>query len=149
MHLFASSRAQLLSEVTLKELSVPGTIVIYDRYIDSTLAYQGKGRKLGARAVLLTHQTFPLSLMPHRTLYLSIDLPTSHGRQKMRNAPKDYFESQGEDFYRALIEGYEEAIELFPDRIVRIDASYDQDQVFSQIQKAVDELLLQGPTREN
>jgi len=145
-HLFASARAQLFQEVTLKELEIPGTVILYDRYIDSTLAYQGKGRNLGSKTVLEMHQKFPLNLMPHLTFYLKINLETSMNRQKMRNAPKDYFESQGEDFYLKLIAGYEEALKLFPNRIVPIDANKNVDSVFSQIQGHLDHLIEQRPT---
>jgi dTMP kinase len=141
LHLFASSRAQLLQEVTLKELSIPGTIIIYDRYIDSTLAYQGQARGLGLAAVLTTHLSFPLTLAPHLTLYLRIDPEVSYQRQKMRNAPKDYFEKRGEDFYQKLVDGYDQAAELFPDRIVTLAAHEDQDSVFEAIKTQLDKLI--------
>ncbi len=136
-HLFCSSRAQLLQEVTLKELSTPGTVVILDRYLDSTIAYQGKARNLGTQTILELHKHFPLNLVPHLTLYIKISLETSHSRQKLRNIPKDYFESQGDDFYKLLIEGYEEAARLFPDRISTIDG----EQSFEAVQEAICERL--------
>lgn len=145
MHLFASSRAQLLHEVTLKELAVPGTVIIYDRYIDSTMAYQGMGRGLGIEAVLKVHQSFPLTLMPHLTLYVAIGLNTSHRRQQMRQIPKDYFERQGNDFYQKLIDGYEKAHELFPNRVLKIDGERDEDEVFESIKKAISHLVTKGP----
>ncbi len=143
-HLFASSRAQLLSEVTLKELKIPGTIIIYDRYIDSTFAYQGKAGGLGMETVLRLHQDFPLSTVPHLTLYIKIGLDTSQKRQTVRNAPKDYFESQGKEFYQNLIAGYEEAAETFPDRISVINGEKDFNSVFEQICLELDKLLAKG-----
>lgn len=140
-HLFAASRAQLLEEVTLKELAIPNTVIICDRYIDSTLAYQGKARKLGVKTILDIHNCFPLNLVPHLTLYLKISLETSHNRQKMRNAPKDYFEAQGDDFYKDLIQGYDDACELFPNRIVTIDAERNQEEVYSDIHREVEKLI--------
>lgn len=140
-HLFCSSRAQLLQEVTLKELNTPGTIVILDRYIDSTIAYQGKARNLGTQVVLELHKHFPLNLVPHKTIYIKISLETSHERQKMRNVPKDYFESQGKDFYKLLISGYEEAAELFPNRITIIDGEKPFDAVKDQITHELDLLI--------
>jgi len=141
MHLFCSSRAQLLHEVTLKELAVPGTIIIYDRYIDSTIAYQGMGRGLGIEAVLKTHQSFPLTLVPHLTLYIAIGLNTSHLRQNKRQIPKDYFERQGNDFYQKLIDGYEKSHELFPERVFKIDGEKDESFVFEEIKRAVHHLI--------
>lgn len=140
-HLFASSRAQLLSEVTLKELDQGNTIVIYDRYIDSTIAYQGMARGLGIEPVLMMHQHFPLNIAPHKTFYLRIPLETSYRRQEMRNLPKDYFESRGGEFYDKLIQGYDTAAELFPERIQIVDGHLSQDQVFEIIKTSMLELL--------
>lgn len=142
-HLFASSRVQLLTQVILKELEEPGTVVICDRYLDSSLAYQGVARGLGVGVILEIHQNYPLHLVPHLTLYLRIDLETSMKRQKMRNAPKDYFESQGEDFYQRLIQGYDKAAELFPERVKTINAMNSAKQVAEQIKSVIDQLILQ------
>ncbi|MGB0452436.1 MAG: dTMP kinase [Bacteriovoracaceae bacterium] len=140
-HLFASSRAQLLHEVCLKELEKPGTIIIYDRYLDSSLAYQGHARGLGLDSVLRMHLSFPLHLVPHLTFYLRIPLETSIQRQALRNLPKDYFESRNEDFHRKLIEGYDQVAELFPSRIKQIQANVGEDQVYESIVEAVDNLI--------
>lgn len=142
-HLFASARAQLIHEIILKEMATPGTIIISDRYLDSSLAYQGKARGLGFDTILKIHQHFPLSLVPHLTLYFRIDLETSMSRQKMRNAPKDYFESQGNDFYQKLIEGYDKAHELFPSRIKAIDAIQSEEKVSEEVRKIIDQLIFQ------
>lgn len=144
-HLFASSRTQLLTEVTLKELATPNTVVIYDRYIDSSLAYQGVARGLGAREILEIHGQFPLTLVPHLTFYLKISPETSEKRQKMRNAPKDYFESRGMSFYRDLVSGYDLASEIFGNRILTLDAEKNFAQVELDIQDAMDKLLLKKP----
>ena len=143
LHLFASSRAQLLQEVTLKELAVPNTVIIYDRYIDSTLAYQGVARSLGIETVLQTHLSFPLTLTPHLTFYLRIPADLSHSRQKMRNAPKDYFEKQGQGFYDKLVEGYDRAAEIFDERIKIINGNQDLDRVHQDIVAGVETLLTQ------
>ncbi len=140
-NLFASARAQLLWEVVLKELENPGTIIIADRYLDSSLAYQGVGRGLGFGHILNLHSQFPLNLVPHLTFYIEIDVETSHGRQKLRNAPKDYFESQGDDFYTKLISGYNQALELFPNRIKRIDGTRKLDEIQSEIRVMTDKLI--------
>lgn len=144
-HLFASSRTQLLTEVTMKELSTPNTVVIYDRYIDSSLAYQGVARGLGAREILEIHSQFPLTLVPHVTFYLKITPETSEKRQKMRNAPKDYFESRGMNFYRDLVKGYDLASEIFSDRILTLDAEKSFDQVELDIQEAINKVLMRKP----
>jgi dTMP kinase len=140
-HLFASSRAQLLHEVLLKDLSQPGHIIICDRYLDSSLAYQGVARGVGIPVIIDIHKEFPLNIVPHLTFYLEIDVETSMQRQKMRNAPKDYFESKGADFYKKLITGYQAARELFPKRIKTIDGKKNDQQVFAQITKELDVLI--------
>lgn len=147
LHLFASSRAQLLHEVTLKELNVPNTVIIYDRYIDSSLAYQGSARKLGFDTVLQAHQAFPLTLVPHLTFYLKIPAELSHGRQKIRNASKDYFEKQGDEFYNSLVAGYEKACELFPERILTINGQQTVEEVFNDIKTSLDQLILENGER--
>ena len=101
---------------------MPGSVVILDRYIDSTLAYQGKARRLGYETVLTLHQHDPLNLLPHRTYFLDISLETSMARQSARGQAKDYFESQRMEFYQNLNDGYREIAGLFSDRILTIDA---------------------------
>lgn len=140
-HLFASSRAQLLHEVVMKELSVAGTVIICDRYIDSTIAYQGVARDLGANTVLELHRPFPLCLMPHLTFYLRIGVGTSHSRQKLRNSPKDYFERQGDNFYQKLVDGYDLAAKLFPNRISVIDGERGFEAVNQDVIARLEQLL--------
>jgi dTMP kinase len=141
-YLFASSRAQLLTEVVLKELAVPNTVIICDRYLDSSLAYQGNARQLGMKTILEIHNCFPLHLVPHLTLYIRIPIETSYGRQKVRNAPKDYFEAQGSEFYKSLIAGYDQAAELFPNRICIIDGNREFEEVHKDVIVALDKLIL-------
>lgn len=147
-HLFASSRAQLLSEVVLKELAVPNTVIICDRYIDSSLVYQGHSRGVGVADVLQLHNTFPLNLVPHLTFYLRIGVETSEKRQKMRNAPKDYFESKGVEFYKKLVIGYDLVAELFPNRILKLDAEVHLDEMTMRITEVIDHLIAAGRSED-
>lgn len=121
-HLFLASRAQLLKEKILPFLLQPGSVVILDRYIDSTLAYQGKARRLGYETVLTLHQHDPLNLLPHRTYFLDISLETSMERQRARGNQKDYFEAQQQEFYQNLIDGYRELSKIFSERILTVEA---------------------------
>lgn len=140
-HLFLSSRAQLLKEKILPFLLTPNSVVILDRYIDSTLAYQGKARGLGYETILSLHQHNPLNLLPHRTFFLDIDLETSMERQKARGQEKDYFESQKHEFYQMLIDGYRELSDVFSDRIVKIDAKKSQEAVTKLILNDLEKIL--------
>ncbi len=140
-YLFASSRAQLLSQVILKELSQEKTVVICDRYIDSSIAYQGYARGLGIGKILNIHECPPLNVLPHQTYYLDIDLKTSLERQKMRGDQKDYFESENKEFYEKLIAGFKKASHLFPNRIKVINGDLEEQKVFGEIQNHVNKLL--------
>jgi dTMP kinase len=139
--LFASSRAQMMSDIVLKELSRPGTVIICDRFIDSSLVYQGFAGELSIPTILKLHQFFPLNIIPHLTFYFKIDVETSLKRQKMRNAPKDYFESKGSDFYKKLIEGYDEVAGMFPERIATINASGPVESIYGAMIHQLDKLL--------
>ncbi|MBY0415012.1 MAG: hypothetical protein K2Q18_12655, partial [Bdellovibrionales bacterium] len=118
--------------------------IICDRYIDSSLVYQGHSRGLGVADVLHIHSTFPLNLVPHLTFYLRIGVETSEKRQKIRNAPKDYFEAKGVEFYKKLIVGYDLVSELFPNRILRLDAEGSVDQMSMNIFEIVDKVIIQS-----
>jgi dTMP kinase len=132
-NLFAASRAQLLSQKVIPLLEQENQIVILDRFIDSSLAYQGEARQLGMETILDLHKRYPLNLTPHCTFYLKIDLQTSLARQKARGDEKDYFEKENNSFYQNLINGYNNASELFKERISVIDGVNDQETVFTQI----------------
>jgi len=125
----------------MKELSTPNTVIICDRYIDSSLVYQGHARGLGVAEVLEIHNIFPLNLVPHLTFYLRIGVETSEKRQKMRNAPKDYFEAKGIEFYKKLVVGYDLMHELFPNRILKLDAEGSLDEVTTSILSTIDKLI--------
>lgn len=140
-HLFLASRAQLLKEKILPFLLTPGSVVILDRYIDSTLAYQGKARRLGYETVLTLHQHDPLNLLPHRTYFLDIGLKTSMARQKARGQEKDYFESQKAEFYQNLIDGYRDLAGMFPERILTVDAEKSAEEVSAVISKDLEKLF--------
>lgn len=140
-HLFASSRAQLLFQEVLPKLDKENTIVLIDRYIDSSIAYQAIARGLGLETILSLHQNPPLNVMPHYTFYLQIDLETSFERQKQRGQDKDYFEKENKEFYNDLISGYKLCAEEFKNRIVIIDGKKEQNLVFEQIKKTLENLI--------
>lgn len=140
-HLFLASRAQLLKEKILPFLLVPDSVVILDRYVDSTLAYQGFARGLGVETILTLHQHNPLNLLPHRTYFLDISLETSMERQKARGNQKDYFESEKLEFYQKLIDGYRTLSGMFPERILKIDASVAPEAVTAEIRKDLGKII--------
>ncbi|MBL7665323.1 MAG: dTMP kinase [Bacteriovoracaceae bacterium] len=132
-YLFLASRAQLLNEVVMPWLQKPKHVVILDRYVDSTLAYQGYAGGLGAQTILKLHDVTPLNNLPHLTFYLAISLEASMARQLKRGREKDYFESKPKDFYQKLIAGYDDVCETFPERVKRINGEKSQAEVTASI----------------
>ena len=81
------------------------------------------------------------------TFYLKISPEFSEQRQKIRNAPKDYFEKNDLSFYQKLVEGYETACELFPSRLKTINGEASQEIVAASVQEYLQEMILSsGPT---
>lgn len=140
-YLFASSRAQLLSEKVLPFLKQDKSIVLLDRYLDSSIAYQGVARGLGMQTILDIHAHTPLNIVPNRTFYLKIDQETSQERQKLRGNEKDYFEKETSEFYQKLVAGFNQASETFKNRIRVIEASNSIEVVRSDIELSINELL--------
>lgn len=140
-HLFLASRAQLLKEKILPFLLNPKSAVILDRYIDSTLAYQGNARRLGYETVLELHKNDPLNLVPHRTYFLDISLEVSMKRQEKRGQAKDYFEAENHEFYLRLMDGYKDMSRLFSERILTIDATGKEEEISGLIRKDLEKLL--------
>lgn len=135
--LFVSSRAQLLNEQILPFLKDPNHVVIVDRYIDSTLVYQGSARGKSTAPLWAMHQFTPLNTLPHLTFFLDIDVDTSMQRQASRGQAKDYFESRQKDFHQSLADGYRQLAKDFPERIQRIDASADEATVAQRIHEVL------------
>ena len=104
-----------------------------DRYIHSSIAYQGFGRSLGAENILNIHSLSPLNLLPNITFYLDIDFDTSIKRQAERGNKKDYFESEQKDFYQKVIKGFNFCDEYFDNTFITINAKLSPDKVSEQI----------------
>lgn len=134
-HLFASSRAQLLHEVILPSLEVEDMVVLCDRFLMSSMAYQGYGRQLGAKTIEEIHQHGPLRCRPHHTFYLKIDLALSEKRQKQRGKSKDYFEKQNQQFYQRIVHGYDELCSSDPSATVLDGAKTTEELVSKVIEK--------------
>lgn len=140
-HLFASSRAQLLEEKVLPFLKKKKAIVFLDRYLDSSLAYQGEARGLGFKTVLELHQHYPLCTLPHLTFYLKIDQKLSQERQKKRGNEKDYFEKEKSAFTGRLIAGHEKLIKLFPQRFVPLPGHLSPEELLQLAHQRLQKLI--------
>jgi dTMP kinase len=131
--LYAAARAQLVDEVIRPALE-RGETVIADRFIDSSLAYQGVARGLGLDAVLAANQLGTAGVMP--TVTLLLELPAAQAAVRRGTAP-DRIEAEGDGFHVAVAEGFRDAAELFPERIRRIDASGPPRAVLARVREAV------------
>ena len=120
--LYAAARAQLVAE-RLNPLLGEGNIVVLDRFIDSSLAYQGAARGLGVEHVRAINDFGTGGLMPDATLYLRIDAATGRRRQGSRGGQQDRLEREPEEFFIAIAAAYDALAEAEPDRIHVLDAN--------------------------
>ncbi|MGF1513241.1 MAG: dTMP kinase [Elainellaceae cyanobacterium] len=137
--LYATDRAQHVATQLVPELQA-GSIVLCDRFIDSTVAYQGFGRGLDASMIDHLNQIAAMGLQSDLTLWL--DLPVEQSLERARQRGKiDRIEGSGLAFHRRVREGFLALSAAHPKRIVRIDASGSANQVAGTVQAAVAERL--------
>ena len=135
MSLMFADRAQSIAEVILPALTA-GSIVLCDRYTDSSEAYQGGGRQLGSQRILAMHAAACDNLQPDLTILLLPSLESSLKRARRRNqrhaekqgTDEDRFERESDDFYRRIYEKYEEIAAREPLRVfaIRDDARIEE-----------------------
>ena len=123
--LFAAARAQLVEEVIAPALA-RGAHVVCDRYLDSSLAYQGIARGLGIERVLELNRHAIRGLLPDRTYLLVIDLAESARRVPQ---PTDRIEREEPGFRRRVADAYLQLAEAFPERITTIDGTRPSDEI--------------------
>jgi dTMP kinase len=127
--LFAAARAQLAEEVIAPALA-RGADVVCDRYIDSSLAYQGIARGLGLERVLELNLHAVGGLLPDRTYLLQIDPEESERRLR---EPGDRIEREAGDFRARVSEAYRELAVTYPDRITTIDGTRPPEEIGREI----------------
>ena len=137
--LYAAARAQLVDEALVPLLD-RGTWVLLDRFVDSSLAYQGGGRELGVEAVREINRFGTGGLAPDRTLLLVIDPSLGRSRSLDRGEGLDRLEREHADFHARIAAVYEQLADAEPDRIRRLDASLAEDQVLGAALAALDDL---------
>jgi dTMP kinase len=123
--LFAAARAQLVDEVIEPALA-RGDDVVCDRYLDSSLAYQGIARGLGVDRVLELNMNAIRGILPDRTYLLLVD-PEESARRL--GEPGDRIEGESSDFRVRVDEAYRELAAAFPQRIVTIDGTRPPDEI--------------------
>lgn len=140
--LFNAARAQLAAEV-IEPARGAGQNVVCDRYVDSTVAYQGVGRGLGVATVEALSTLVVGACMPDLTILLRIDPDAAEARGQGRLAAgaedgSDRFEAEGIALQRAVAAAYDELAERHPERIVVVDAGAKPDQVHRRVLTAVE-----------
>jgi dTMP kinase len=131
--LYAAARAQHVDEVIRPALE-RGTGVICDRYVDSSVAYQGVGRELGLERVLELNLTAVGGLLPERTFLLELDVSEIGGRLRREH---DRLERESEAFFARAAAGYHELAERFPERIVVLDGTRPADELAEEVYGAL------------
>lgn len=138
--LFAASRRQHLVDVVLPALA-RGQHVISDRFVDSSLAYQGYARKLGIEEVWQINHFAIEDHLPDRTIFLN--LPPEMGLERIRThrSSLDRLDQEALSFHRDVYEGYQKVMARHPERVITIDASRDLEQVIADAYAAVKGIL--------
>ena len=126
--LYAAARAQLVDETVVPLLDL-GTWVLLDRFVDSSLTYQGAGRGLGIEAVRAINEFATGGLRPDRTLLLILDSGTARSRSRSRGQAVDRLEREQQEFFDQIAEAYLALATSEPGRIRRIDAGASEAEV--------------------
>jgi dTMP kinase len=126
--LFAAARAQLVEEALEPLLSAEAWVVL-DRFVDSSLAYQGSGRQLGMQEVAEINRFATRGLVPDRTLLLTVSPELGRARTRSRSAVADRLEREHDEFFMRVAAGYEELATSNPQRIRSLDANEPPDRV--------------------
>ena len=137
--LYAASRRQHLVEVILPALR-EGKIVICDRFIDSSLAYQGYARGIGMDEVWAINKFAIDTFLPDLTLFFDVEVETGLKRISSRDQ-LDRLDRESLDFHHKVHEGYRLVCEKYPERIKIVDANQPVDQVEQQSLQLVMELI--------
>jgi dTMP kinase len=133
--LFAAARAELVERVIAPAVA-EGKDVVCDRYVDSSLAYQGLARDLGVERILELNLNATRGLLPDRTFLVLVEPQVA----RARTAPSDRIEREGDEFAHAVDNAYRRLAEMFPERIVTLDGSQPAAELAEEIHGRVREL---------
>ncbi len=134
--LYAAARAQLVSE-QLEPLLATGRWILLDRFVDSSLAYQGAGRRLGIDAIRTLNRFATGGLAPDRTLLLRVDPAEGLARISTRKEDYDRLEREATAFFLAVHTAYDELAAAEPGRIAVIDAGQPPERVLAEARSAL------------
>ncbi len=137
MFLYLADRAQHIEEIVEKNVN-EGRIVLCDRCIDSTVAYQGYGRKGNIEQINILNDIATKGIKPDLTIIFDVDLETA--QERVGNT-KDRMEKEGFEFHKRVKEGYLEIAKKYPDRIKVINSNQKIDKVFSDLKEIIDKVI--------
>jgi dTMP kinase len=138
--LFAAARAQLVEQVIRPALQ-RGEVVLCDRYLDSSLAYQGAARGLGQEPIAAINRFATGGLLPDLVVLLRLD--PAEGLARGRGS-RDRIECQDLEFHRRVAQGFLDLAEADPERFVIVDAAPPPDRVAAEVREAVQRSLGRG-----
>jgi dTMP kinase len=139
--LYAAARAQLVEQALLPLLET-GAWVVLDRFVDSSLAYQGAARGLGIAEVRAINAFATGGLRPDRTLLLTIDPAAGRARAHGRGGSPDRLEREADKFFARIATAYAELAAADPGRIRTIDAARPPDEVLAAALAALKDLIV-------
>jgi dTMP kinase len=138
--LFAAARAELVERVIRPALD-RGADVVSDRFVDSSLAYQGIARELGVEAVLELNREAVQGVLPDMTFLLLVPAEAAGARL---GPSRDRIEDAGPSFHARLDQAYRELAERFPERIVPLDGELSPDQLAERVRAALGSARVTG-----
>ncbi|MGH7610325.1 MAG: dTMP kinase [Candidatus Dormibacteria bacterium] len=138
--LFLAARVQLLREVVEPALA-EGSVVVADRYLDSTLVYQGSGRGLDQELLLELHRLLGADRMPDLTLVLDLDVRAAR-RRRPGLLPLDRMEAEPTAYHERVRQGYLGLAARFPERVAVLDGGLAADDLARACRRLVGERLL-------
>jgi len=138
--LYAAARSQLVAE-TIQPALAAGRWVLLDRFVDSSLAYQGGGRQLGIDQVRALNEFATGGLKPDRTLLLALDVTHALNRRRSRAERPDRLELEQAEFFQRIDRAYRALATAEPDRIRALDASRGPEQLLAEAIAALSDLF--------
>ncbi len=138
--LYAADRAQHVATVVRPALD-RGEVVVQDRYLDSSVAYQGAGRVLDPDQVRSLSLWAADGALPDLTVLLDLDPEAARARLDADDKPYDRLEAQAADFHRRVGESYRALARAEPDRFLVVDAAAPQDRIAAVVRERIQSLL--------
>lgn len=130
--LYAASRREHITKTILPALN-DGKIVLCDRFLDSSLAYQGYSRGIGIEEVYQMNQFATENLLPDLTIFVCVKPEIGMLRIKKDERALDRLEMEKMEFHQKVYEGYLKVLNKFPNRIVLVNGEQSQEQVLSEV----------------